>query len=59
MHIDADLQWRLVLAAGALPALSVLYLRRRMPETARFLARIAGDTDQAARFDGFLIGFNG
>src|SRR5438105_1659442 len=48
-HIDADLQWRLVLAAGALPALSVLYLRRRMPETARFLARIAGDTDQAAR----------
>src|SRR5438874_1250665 len=49
MHIDGDLQWRLVLAAGAVPALSVLYLRRRMPETARFLARIAGDTDQAAR----------
>lgn len=27
-----DLQWRIVLAAGAVPAFSVLYLRRRMPE---------------------------
>jgi MFS family permease len=35
--------WRIVLAAGALPAISVFYLRRRMPETARYLARIAGD----------------
>jgi MFS family permease len=41
-------QWRIVLAAGAIPALSVLYLRRRMPETARYLARVAGD-GKAAR----------
>jgi MFS family permease len=41
-------QWRIVLAAGAIPALSVLYLRRRMPETARYLARLAGD-GKAAR----------
>ncbi len=47
--VGGDLQWRLVLAAGAIPALSVLYLRRRMPETARFLARLAGDREQAAR----------
>jgi hypothetical protein len=47
--VGSDLQWRLVLAAGAIPALSVLYLRRRMPETARFLARLAGDREQAAR----------
>ena len=47
--ISSDLQWRLVLGAGAVPAFSVLYLRRRMPETARYLARLAGDRDQAAR----------
>ncbi|HYM18203.1 MAG TPA: MFS transporter [Micropepsaceae bacterium] len=47
--VSADLQWRIVLAAGAIPAFSVLYLRRRMPETARFLARLAGDSDHAAQ----------
>ena len=41
-------QWRIVLAFGAVPALSVLYLRRKMPETARYLARLAGD-GKAAR----------
>jgi putative MFS transporter len=41
-------QWRIVLAAGAIPALSVLYLRRKMPETARYLARVASD-GKAAR----------
>jgi MFS family permease len=45
--VAPGLIWRIVLAAGALPALSVLYLRRRMPETARYLARIAGDQDAA------------
>ncbi|MDE2517311.1 MAG: MFS transporter, partial [Rhodospirillales bacterium] len=43
LGVDADLRWRLVLAFGAVPALSVLYLRRRMPETARYLARLAGE----------------
>jgi MFS family permease len=47
--VNPDLRWRLVLAAGAIPALSVLYLRRRMPETARFLARLAGNKQQASR----------
>ena len=47
--LSPDLQWRIVLAAGAIPAFSVLYLRRRMPETARYLARLAGDGEQAAR----------
>ena len=38
--VAPDLQWRLVLAAGAVPALGVLYFRRKMPETARYLARL-------------------
>ncbi|HWI28674.1 MAG TPA: MFS transporter [Stellaceae bacterium] len=46
--VSPDMQWRIVLAAGAVPALSVLYLRRRMPETARYLARLAGDPGAAA-----------
>jgi len=46
--VAPDLQWRIVLAAGAIPAVSVLYLRRRMPETARYLARLAGDPGAAA-----------
>ena len=46
---NGDIEWRLVLAAGALPALAVLYFRRRMPETARYLARVAGDGAAAAR----------
>ncbi|MDE2581185.1 MAG: MFS transporter [Rhodospirillales bacterium] len=47
--ISPDLRWRIVLAFGAVPALSVLYLRRKMPETARFLARMAGDAASASR----------
>lgn len=47
--VASDVEWRLVLAAGAIPALSVLYLRRRMPETARYLARLAGEGAQAAK----------
>lgn len=42
------LVWRIVLAFGAVPALSVLYLRRRMPETARYLARLTDDAEGAA-----------
>ncbi|MDE2006050.1 MAG: MFS transporter [Rhodospirillales bacterium] len=47
--VSDDLRWRIVLAFGVVPALSVLYLRRKMPETARFLARLAGDSAGAAR----------
>ncbi len=49
IHVRGDLQWRLVLAGGAIPAFAVLYFRRRMPETARFLARVAGEQAEASR----------
>ncbi len=48
LHVPADLQWRIILAAGAVPAFGVLYFRRRMPETARYLSRLAGENAQAA-----------
>ncbi|HEY3807288.1 MAG TPA: MFS transporter [Kofleriaceae bacterium] len=43
LGVPPDYQWRIVLGGGAVPALSVVLLRRRMPETARFLARVEGD----------------
>jgi MFS family permease len=48
LNVPAGLEWRIVLAAGAVPAVAVIYLRRRMPETARYLVRLAGDPGAAA-----------
>ncbi len=47
--VPDDLRWRVVLGAGAIPAISVIWLRRTMPETARFLAKLKGDSDEASR----------
>lgn len=41
LNVSGDMQWRIVLAGGVIPALATLYLRRTMPETARYLARLA------------------
>ncbi len=49
LHVGSDLEWRLVLSAGAVPAFAVLYFRRTMPETARFLARLGGKHAEAVR----------
>ncbi len=46
LHVSPDLTWRIVLAAGAIPAASVIYLRRKIPETARYLGRIKGDVEK-------------
>ncbi|WP_287961242.1 MFS transporter [Acidiplasma sp.] len=43
LGVSDAILWRIVLALGAVPALAVVYLRRKMPETPRFIARIAGD----------------
>ena len=47
--MDHDLAWRLMLGFGALPAAAVLYARRKMPESARFLAKVKGREEKAAR----------
>jgi Sugar (and other) transporter. len=47
LGVPHDMQWRIVLAAGAVPAFAVLYLRRTMPETARFLARLGNEPGEA------------
>ncbi|MCL4351924.1 MAG: MFS transporter [Firmicutes bacterium] len=55
-HVPPNLIWRIVLAAGSLPAASVIYLRRKMPETARFLARIAGDGREVEKVVSEVVG---
>jgi PHS family inorganic phosphate transporter-like MFS transporter len=44
-----DLVWRLLLALGAVPAATVVYLRTKMPESPRFRAAVQGDRAQAAQ----------
>ena len=46
--LHPDIAWRLMLGLGALPAAAVIYLRRTMPESPRYLARVRGETRAAA-----------
>ena len=45
---SSDVGWRVLLGLGAVPAAAVLYLRRRMPESPRFQARVQGNIEAAA-----------
>ncbi len=46
LGINGDLLWRLVLGLGAIIPASVIYLRRKVPESPRYLVRIKGDMKQ-------------
>ncbi|AUW92551.1 MFS transporter [Sulfobacillus thermotolerans] len=46
--INPDIAWRLMLGLGAIPATAVILLRRRMPESPRYLAQVRGADKQAA-----------
>jgi MFS family permease len=50
--ISQDLAWRIMLAAGAIPALAVFWLRRRIRETPRFLLAQQEDAQRAQRAAG-------
>ncbi|KAJ4878261.1 putative inorganic phosphate transporter 1-6 [Raphanus sativus] len=45
---QADYVWRIILMLGAVPALLTYYWRAKMPETARYTALVAKNTEQAA-----------
>jgi MFS family permease len=45
LHVSPDLQWRITLGAGIIPAGAVIVLRRRLPETPRFFAHIKRDAE--------------
>ncbi len=46
--IDLGLVWKLLLAFGAIPAIIVVYYRRKMPETPRYSLRVKGDAKGAS-----------
>ena len=56
--VSHDLAWRLMLALGAIPALSVYYLRRQIHETPRFSA-LAGEHDEAKAASSRALGVGG
>jgi len=43
------LAWRVMLGLGAIPATSVIYLRRKIPETPRYSLLSKGNRDEAAK----------
>ncbi|WP_010637763.1 MFS transporter [Acidithiobacillus thiooxidans] len=47
--VNHDLAWRLMLGLGALPAAAVIYIRRTLPESPRWLARVKGDAVAAGK----------
>ncbi len=46
-HVSNDLTWRILLGMGALPAASVLMMRRRMPESPRYSDQVLGKSAKA------------
>jgi MFS family permease len=48
-NVNPDLAWRIMLGVGAIPAAGVIYLRRRMPESPRYKARVLGRGEEAAK----------
>ena len=49
-----DLAWRVIAAVGAIPAATVIYLRRKTPETPRYSLLVKGDVKGAQRAASFL-----
>jgi len=47
--LPPQVAWRVMLALGAIPAASVIYLRRKIPETPRYSMLIRGDADETQK----------
>ncbi|MBF8378552.1 MFS transporter [Alicyclobacillus mali] len=54
--VPSDWVWRIVLGLGAVPSASVIYLRRRLPETPRYVARMEGSAAEYERVVEFVVG---
>jgi MFS family permease len=46
--VSHELTWRILLGLGAIPAIAVIILRRSMPESPRWQARVKGNGEKAA-----------
>jgi MFS family permease len=55
--VSEGMTWRILLGLGAIPAAAVVYLRRKMPESPRYTAQVAGrGADAAAQIEAFSGG---
>jgi len=54
--VSNGLAWRLMLGLGAIPAASVIYLRRKIRETPRFTLAVKGDADKTAETVRWTLG---
>ncbi|MDA8055084.1 MAG: MFS transporter [Thermoplasmatales archaeon] len=52
--LPAEIAWRFMLAFGAIPALAVIYMRRKLPETPRYAAIVKKDSQGAMKAAGFI-----
>jgi len=52
--LPPDLAWRVMALVGAIPAATVIYLRRKVPETPRYAA-LKGDTEQLTKAVSFVL----
>ncbi|MGC8558000.1 MAG: MFS transporter [Nitrososphaeria archaeon] len=52
--LPADLAWRVMLFLGAVPALTIIYLRRTIPETPRYSAIVKRNEEQVKKAANFL-----
>jgi PHS family inorganic phosphate transporter-like MFS transporter len=54
--VSADVAWRVMLGLGAVPAASVIWLRRRIGETPRYSLDCCGDVQAARRAVAWALG---
>ncbi|WP_246252876.1 MFS transporter [Acidianus brierleyi] len=52
--LPLSIAWRVMAGIGAIPAASVIYLRRKVPETPRYAALVKGDYKEAQRSATFM-----
>jgi PHS family inorganic phosphate transporter-like MFS transporter len=52
--LPPDIAWRVMAGIGAIPAATVIYLRRTVPETPRYAALVKGDLKEAEKSASFL-----
>ncbi|MFP3233696.1 MAG: MFS transporter [Sulfolobaceae archaeon] len=52
--LTPDLAWRVMAGVGAIPAATVIYLRRKVPETPRYSLLVKGNTEEAKKAAKFL-----
>ena len=54
--VSSSISWRIMLAFGAIPAASVIYLRRKIKETPRFTMNVKGDVDSTVEAIRWTVG---